>query len=77
MNKVIEALALEAGMQKTSLHYGRRDPYVLWENDIGAFAQLIIDKCAEQVNALRVPHGNEEVEYALFTAERKIRELGV
>jgi hypothetical protein len=46
MNKNIEALALEAGMQKTSLHYGRKDPYVLWENDIEKFADLLIDRCA-------------------------------
>ena len=45
MNKQIESLALQAGMRKTSLHYGRKDPYVLWEDDIDRFAELIIEEC--------------------------------
>ena len=44
MNERIKELALQAGMQTTSLHYGRKDPYVLWENDIDTFAELIIEK---------------------------------
>lgn len=44
MNRRIEELALESGMKTTSLHYGRKDPYVLWENDIEIFAEKIIEK---------------------------------
>jgi hypothetical protein len=43
MNEHIEKIALGAGMVKTSLHYGRKDPYVLWENDIETFAEKLID----------------------------------
>lgn len=42
MNDQIKEIALQAGMQKTSLHYGRRDPYVLWEDDIEKFARLLL-----------------------------------
>lgn len=45
MNERIKELALQAGMQTTNLHYGRRDPYVLWENDIEKFAELIVREC--------------------------------
>jgi hypothetical protein len=66
MNKNIEALALEAGMVKTSLHYGRRDPYVLWEDDIEKFADLIVEKCLDacsRANEIRhfVPPTQQQV----------------
>jgi hypothetical protein len=59
MNEQIEKLALAAGMQKTSLHYGRRDPYVLWENDIEKFAQLIVSECAGIYDA--IDNGNTQM----------------
>jgi hypothetical protein len=59
MNEHIEKLALAAGMQKTSLHYGRRDPYVLWENDIEKFAQLIVSECAGIYDA--IDNGNTQM----------------
>ncbi len=46
MNERIEKIALESGMVKTSLHYGRKDPYVLWENDIETFAEKLIEQFA-------------------------------
>jgi hypothetical protein len=46
MNERIKLLALEAGMRTTHLHYGRKDPYVLWEDDIKKFAELIVEECA-------------------------------
>lgn len=45
MNERIKEIALKAGMKTTSLHYGRRDPYVLWEDNIETFAELIIREC--------------------------------
>jgi hypothetical protein len=58
----------------------REDPelgivYVFTEAALQVFADKIIAKCAEQVDALRAPHGNEQVEYALHMAEKKIQEL--
>jgi hypothetical protein len=51
MNEHIEKIALDAGMVKTSLHYGRKDPYVLWENDIETFAEKLIEKiCYDLMN---------------------------
>jgi hypothetical protein len=59
MNEHIEKLALAAGMRKTSLHYGRRDPYVLWEDDIEKFAQSIVSECAGIYDA--IDNGNTQM----------------
>lgn len=43
----------------------------VWEEK---FAELIVTTCTDQIHALREPHGNEQVEYALFIAEKRIRD---
>lgn len=62
MNERIQELALQAGMKNTSLHYGRKDPYVLWEDDIEKFAELIIEDCIEIVEPCKCGccHGEPE-----------------
>ena len=54
MNERIKLLALEAGMRTTHLHYGRKDPYVLWEDDIKKFAELIVRECVSKLDDIGV-----------------------
>lgn len=48
--------------------------YVFTEEALQVFAEQCAAKCAAEIDALRAPHGNEQVEYALFLAEKKVRE---
>ena len=48
--------------------------YVFTEAALQVFAEKIVEKCAAEIDALRAPHGNEQVEYALFVAEKKVKE---
>lgn len=42
--------------------------------DSEKFATAIVQECADIIYRLREPHGNEQVEYALFIAEKRIRD---
>lgn len=72
MNEYIDAL-----IKQTPLRYNQHQNVEERRIYLKDLIEKIIDKCAGEVDALRVLHGNEQVEYALFTAEKNIRKLGV
>jgi hypothetical protein len=69
MNERIKLLALEAGMRTTHLHYGRKDPYVLWEDDIKKFAELIVRECADIADSIG--------EHGYIASEEMLEQFGV
>ena len=66
MNKLIKELALEAGMSECTLGYGMPENVLWGENQIGKFAELIIEKFAYELMDL---HGSSP-EHIIYAAKR-------
>lgn len=70
MKERIKQLADQAGITETATG----SHMICEEHELVKFATAIVQECADTIYRLREPHGNEQVEYALFIAEKRIRD---
>ena len=61
-------------IKQSSLRYNQHQSVVDRRVELERLIKQVATCCADQIYLLRTPHGNEQVEHALYMAERQIRE---
>jgi hypothetical protein len=65
-------LFIKSLIQQTSLRYNTHQSVEERRVELERLIKQVAGYCADQVYLLRTPHGNEQVEHALYMAEKAI-----